>query len=101
MRGALVPVTWRICWVQDAYYAHGRAGRAADLHQERISSGPDALQGAGGTVGGTGARLLPVGLQHLRDKRREPSLWSWRAWSWRLSPLPRCRPRLIGSLMPL
>src|SRR5262245_41085368 len=36
MRGALVPPTWRICWVQDAHYAHGRALRAADLHQERI-----------------------------------------------------------------
>jgi hypothetical protein len=37
MRGALVPPTWRICWVQDAHYAHGRAGCAGDLHQERIS----------------------------------------------------------------
>jgi hypothetical protein len=40
MRGALVPPTWRICWVQDAHYAHGRALRAADLHQERISGAP-------------------------------------------------------------
>src|SRR3954467_3989326 len=39
MRGALVPATWRICWVQDAHYAHERALRAGDLHQERISGG--------------------------------------------------------------
>src|SRR3954469_6554648 len=55
MRGALFPPTWRICWVQDAHYAHGRAGCAGDLHQERISGGPDAV-GLGGAGGGDGVR---------------------------------------------
>jgi hypothetical protein len=40
--------------VQGAHYAHGRAGRAADLHQECISGGPDAV-GVAGTRGGGSA----------------------------------------------
>jgi len=72
MRGALVPATWRICWVQDAHYAHGRAGCAADLHQECISGGPDALRGRLGLGDGSRQEARRVGLQNLRDEDREP-----------------------------
>jgi hypothetical protein len=36
VRGALVPSTWRIRWVQDAHCAHQRAWCSGDLHQECI-----------------------------------------------------------------
>src|SRR3954471_13881809 len=89
MRGAVVPPTWRICWVQDAHYAQGRAGRAADLHQERISGGPDAMELAGlrpATASAekgqpvVGLQTFATGIASLGALRGPSATLRWRSW---------------------
>ena len=93
MRGALVPPTWRICWVQNAHCAHGRAGCAGDLHQERISRDPDAV-GTGRTE--AGGIDLPVGAERARPPRQE-SLTFDATWRRGRAPPARQRPFPVGD----